>query len=132
LLNTIFCRYICNQLKTNKPILVAVLGKIAVLMLIAVSAAGAFATLGDGSLKKKHATPSLLLSNKTQTNSFSLRSGYSFRGSDVINYREQRFVNMNTVLTYQKGNTTYIVPLKKKVMLGNVKIELGNRQFRNN
>jgi len=28
---------------------------------------------------------------------------------------------LNTVATYQKGNATYVLPLKKKVMLGKIK-----------
>jgi hypothetical protein len=39
---------------------------------------------------------------------------------------------MSTVVSYQKGHTTYVLPLKKKVILENVKIDLGNRQFRKN
>jgi hypothetical protein len=103
-------------------------------MLITVSTVGAFATLGDGTFKRDKSSlrSRSLLTNKTQASSFSLRSGYTFRGSQVINTQSERFVNLNTVITYQKGNTTYILPLKKKVLLDNVKIELGNRQFRRN
>jgi hypothetical protein len=107
--------------------------KLAILLLIIVSTAGAFATLGDGTIKRdKSIRSKSLLTNKTQASSFSLRSGYSFRGAQVINTQSERFVNLNTVLTYQKGSTTYILPLKKKVLLDNVKIDLSNRQFRRN
>lgn len=108
--------------------------KAAVLVLIAVSAAGAFATLGDG--KSKATLPrTSLLSNKTalKPGSFSLRSGYTYRGNKVINNAtDKRYINLNTVVTLQKGNTTFIVPLKKKVVFDKVKIDIGNRQFKKN
>lgn len=106
--------------------------KLAILLLLAVSAAGAFATLGDGN-KKSTSTPKSLLSGRTALKQgfFSLKSGYSYRGSEVIN-TEKRYIRLNTVVTVQKGNTTYILPLKKKVLLDNVKIDIGNRQFKRN
>lgn len=104
--------------------------KLAVIVLLAVSAYGAYATLGDG--KTRSNTHSSLLSNKTtiKPRTFSLRSGYSYRGNQVINTQsERRYINLNTVVTLQKGNTTFIVPLKKQVVFDKVKIEFGNRQF---
>ena len=93
--------------------------KAATILLLAGSAASAFAVLGDG----KGRTPKSrsLLSNQTFSvvpGSFSLKSGYSFRGNQAINInKENKYINLNTVLTYQKGNTTYIVPLKKKIYI---------------
>ena len=108
--------------------------KLAVIFLLTVSAVASFATLGDGN--KNTTTPKKsLLSVRTagKQGSFSLRSGYTFRGNQVINTQpEKRYVRLNTVVTMQKGNTTYIVPLKKKAGLGNIKLDLGNRQFQRN
>jgi hypothetical protein len=91
--------------------------KILTLILVGSFAMGAFATLGDGTGKK---STNKLLTGKTlnKPHSFSLRSGYNFRGSQVIN-QENRYVNLNTVVTYQQGHTTYTIPLKKKVVLNN-------------
>jgi hypothetical protein len=88
------------------------------LLMLAVTA-GAFATLGDGNSKNNRPVKKSLLSAKTalKPGSFSLHSGYNFRGSQVINTQNSTYINLNTVATYQKGNTTYIVPLKKKVIL---------------
>ena len=88
---------------------------LAVILLLVISV-GAFATLGDG--KKSDIGPKgSLLSNRTTTpGRFSLKSGYSFRGNQVINTSE-KYITLNTVATYQKGHTTYILPLKKKVIL---------------
>lgn len=106
--------------------------KLAVLMLLAITCVGAFASLGDG--KKKAGNGSSLLLNTNNTKgSFSLRSTYKYRGSQVINTQaEKRVIRLNTVVTVQRGNTTYVVPLKKNVLLGNIKIDIGNRQFQRN
>ena len=107
--------------------------KLAVILLIAGSAAASFATLGDGKKKSSLPKTSLLSSKTTNPGSFSLRSGYTYRGNQVINPQTQNsYISLNTTVTYQKGNTTYIVPLKKKVILNNVKIDIGNRQLRRN
>ena len=108
--------------------------KLAVILLLVVSAAGAYATLGDGK-SKSTAHKSSLLSNRTslKSGSFSLKSGYSYRGNNVINNNsEKRYIRLNTVVTVQKGSISYIVPLKKKALLDNVKIDLSNRQLRRN
>lgn len=107
--------------------------KLAVTLLVAFSAIASFATLGDGKKKSTSSKTSILSSKSNSAGSFTLRSGYTYRGNQVINTKKQTsYISLNTVVTYQKGNTTYIVPLKKKVILSNVKIELGNRQLRRN
>ena len=87
----------------------------AIFLLIAISTAGAYATLGEGNGKKEK--PRSLLTNKMslRTGAFSLRSGYSYRGKQVINFDDTKYINLNTVITYQQGHTTYVLPLKKKV-----------------
>jgi hypothetical protein len=119
---------------SNSTILKVLGRNLAVLLLITVSAA-AFATLGDGKRKSDLPKKSLLSSRTTKPGTFSLRSGYTYRGTQIINSQPQKkyiSLNLNNIVTYQKGNTTYIVPLKKKVILSKVKIELGNRQFQRN
>jgi hypothetical protein len=99
-------------------IVCSVLGKkLAVIVLIALSTAGAFATLGDGKIRSDKPKASLL-SNKTSVSkgSFSLKSGYSYRGSEIINTKSPKYINLNSTVTYQKGHTTYTVPLRKKVI----------------
>jgi hypothetical protein len=94
--------------------------KLAVILLLAVSAVTAFATLGDGKWGNIKPKRSLLSDRNSFTGNFSLKSGYTFRGSQVINTQNERYINLNTVVTYQKGHTTYILPLKKKVMLDKI------------
>ncbi len=108
--------------------------KAAIITLIAVSAVASFATLGDGKAKKSSSKSSLLSTKSPfKPGSFSLRSGYTYRGTKVINNTvDKRYINLNTVVTMQKGRTTFIVPLKKKVVFDKVKIDIGNRQFKKN
>lgn len=106
-------------MKTNYSISKPSLKKFAILFLMAASTIGAFATLGTPGRSKKSKTGTSLLSNKTTayTGSFSLQSGFNFRGSQVIRAQENKYINLNTVVTYQQGHTTYVMPLKKKVAL---------------
>jgi hypothetical protein len=93
---------------------------------------GAFATLGEGNKRSSSPGNGLgLLSSRSlvKPGSFSLRSGYDFRGAKVIN-TEKKYFSLTTTINVQKGNTTYVLPLKKNVLISNIKIDLGNRQFR--
>ena len=109
--------------------------KLTALTLIAVSAAAAFATLGDGKKNASTTPKNALLSGRTATAKgfFSLKSGYSYKGSQVLNSSsDKKYISLNTVVTVQRGNTTYILPLKKNAIIDKVKIEFGNRQFKRN
>ena len=108
--------------------------KLAGLLLIALSAITSYATLGDGNKKSTLSKASLLSSKTNKPGSFSLKSGYAFRGNNVLNTQQpaNKYINLNTTVTYQRGNTTYIVPLKKKVILSNIKIDISNRQLQRN
>jgi hypothetical protein len=102
----------------NQSTILKIVRRTAVVFLLAVCAVSAFAVLGDKGKTPKNRS---LLSNETFTlvrGSFSLKSSYNFRGSQVINPTvKNEYINLNTVATYQKGNTTYIVPLKKKILI---------------
>jgi len=91
----------------------------AMILLLVVTTVGAFATLGDGKTRNTRTTKKSLLSTKTvlQPGSFSLQSGYHFRGTQVFNTQDSRYINLNTIVSYQNGHTSYIIPLKKKVIL---------------
>ncbi len=109
--------------------------KLGVIVLLLVTAAGAFATLGEGYRSEGPRSNPLLFSTPvTKPGAFTLRSGYSYRGSHILATEEKKQIrlNTNTVVTVQRGNTTYIVPLKKKLVLDKVKIQFGNQQFRRN
>jgi hypothetical protein len=101
----------------NQSTILKIVRRAAAVLLLAVSAVSAFAILGDKGRTPRNRS---FLSNQNFTvpGNFSLRSNYNFRGSQVINpLKSAQYINLNTVLTYQKGNTTYIVPLKKKIFI---------------
>ena len=83
----------------------------------------AFATFGEGGRKDRGEG---LFSNKSRyftAKSFSLKSNYNYRGSQVFTNNSNstnRYIVLNTTITYQKGNSTYIMPLKRKVLLDKV------------
>lgn len=103
--------------------------KLTTLLLVALSVA-AFATLGDGKSKKKS---SLLNSKPTITpGKFTLKSGYQYRGSQIINQqRDNNSFTRNSLITYQKGNMTYILPVKT-VIPQKIKITVGIPQMARN
>lgn len=54
--------------------------------------------------------------------SFNLKSGLSYKGS-LLNSRKlagSSVIN-NTIVTYQKGNSTYIIPYKNKITVAEMK-----------
>lgn len=109
-------------MKTSLFILKPAIKKLAILFVMGCITVGAFATLGEGKSKDK-SSKKLTLSGKkpNMPGTFSLRSGYAFRGNQVIDLKkENKYINLNTVITYQQGNTTYTIPLKKKVILNKV------------
>lgn len=97
--------------------------KLVTALFIGVSVA-AFATLGDGGKKSSSVKSKNLLSSRSATlnyKTFSLKSGYNYRGNSFLNTEaKDKFIMLNTVMTYQKGNATYILPLKKKLLMGKV------------
>lgn len=77
----------------------------------------ALASSGGGGGKKKSVTP---LSSKftpiRTTNGFTLKAGAQYTGSQIYSSeRNHNFVTYNTLVTYQKGNTVYILPNKVTV-----------------
>ena len=119
--------------KSNKNKLQKSGKKLAGVLLIVCTTMGAFATLGDGKKKTVSSNKGLLSSKTFTPGTFSLKSGYSYRGNQVINTKNTtQYVRLNTVVTLQKGNVTYTVPLKKKVIIDKVKINIGNRKLKKN
>ena len=99
--------------------------KLATAVLVTASIA-AFATLGDDGGKKasKSATPEF------NPKTFSLRTTYNYKSNNLFStYKPQKFIMLNTVVTYQKGNATYILPLKKKVLLNKIKFNPAPSRF---
>jgi hypothetical protein len=101
--------------------------KLATALLVSASIA-AFATLGDGGHKGIGTTP--IAPKKLSAKNFSLRPmTYNYKSNTILANKPAKFVMMNTVVTFQKGNATYILPLKKKVILDKVKFNPAPPRF---
>lgn len=93
--------------------------KVATMMLLTASFA-AFAMLGDGGKKGKQTETSVLLPYSAKN--FSLRSNYNYKSNNIFNASEKKeFIMLNPMVTYQKGNAAYIVPLKKMPLMGKIR-----------
>jgi len=117
-------------MKTYKTILKKMLTrKLTTLFLVGLSVA-AFAALGDGKAKKKS---SLLNSKPTITpGKFTLKSGYQYRGSQIISQKkDNNSFTRNSLVTYQKGNMTYILPVKT-IIPEKIKLSVGIPQMNKN
>jgi uncharacterized lipoprotein YehR (DUF1307 family) len=65
------------------------------------------------------------------TNGFTLKAGPVYKGSLI--FKQQKSVNtisFNSLVTYQKGNTTYIIPHKYKFSTNNSSLQLVNFKVR--
>lgn len=127
----IFVFIFAYRMKTNQNIFKLLLArKLTTLLMIGLSFA-AFATLGDG--KSKGKKTSLLNSRPTITpGKFSLKSGYQYRGSQILNQqKDKNAFTRNSLVTYQKGNMTYILPVKT-VIPRKIKITVGIPQLSRN
>jgi hypothetical protein len=107
--------------------------KSAIIVLMAVSTFGAFATLGDGKKKPASKAKPILSYKKTLSlngGSFTLKTGYNYKANHLSTAQAKvSIINLNTVVTYQKGNATYMIPVKNKVLLDKVKFGIGVRSY---
>jgi hypothetical protein len=78
----------------------------------------AFASIGDGKVKSKKATSAKTsFSPLKSNNGFTLKSGFNYRGSMLFISTKTKKVNIpyNSLITYQKGNSTFILPYRYKL-----------------
>lgn len=84
------------------------------LMLFALSAL-AFASKGGGGKKKQHEFENSFTPINTAS-SFSLKKVTFYSGSTVsFQAQESNRISINAMITYQRGNTTFILPYQYKV-----------------
>ena len=80
-----------------------------------------FASMGGGKKSKTTPVKNDFVPIRT-SNGFTLKSGPLYKGSSIISQEKSRnTIVLNSLMTYQKGNTTYILPMKKKVLLDKIK-----------
>ena len=102
--------------------------KIATAVLISLSVA-AFATLGDGGGKKAKNNGGSVLVPYSAKN-FSLRSNYNYKSNNLFSGSEKKnFILLNKVITYQKGNASIVMPLKKLPLMGKIKFAPAASKF---
>lgn len=94
-------------------------------LLIAVLNGIVFTTLADrgvGKNKKKVTLNIATSGSVSKTLSFNLKSGLKYKGS-LLNRVEssKNSLSYSSLITYQKGNTIYIVPYKQKILVPEVK-----------
>ncbi|RYF86349.1 MAG: hypothetical protein EON98_03925 [Chitinophagaceae bacterium] len=88
----------------------------------------AFATLGDDGGKARKDNSSVLLPYSSKN--FSLRSNYNYKGNNFFSTPEKKnFIMLNPVVTYQKGNAAYVMPLKKLPLMGKIKFAASPQNF---
>lgn len=77
-----------------------------------------FASIGgEKSKNRKGSLASVFVPLKTSTG-FTLKSGLNYRGSLVLKeIKTKESVSYSSLITYQKGNATYILPNRYKVSL---------------
>lgn len=81
-------------------------------------------SFADRGVSKKARTKVTLNINTTKSNftnnlSFNLKSGLKYKGSLLagVTKTSSNTLVQNTVVTYQKGNSVYVVPYKQKVIV---------------
>ena len=89
------------------------------------------ASLGLGKKRSALGSKKLLSAKVVGFNgNFSLKSGYSFRGSTVIEPKNPKVIELNTEVTAKKGNFTLTIPLRKQVLINSIKIGVSNEPLR--
>jgi hypothetical protein len=83
--------------------------------------------MADKGTGKKSKTAKVTLNVSTPSTlknslAFNFKNGLKYKGSLVLNQqRSNNLMFKNTIVTYQKGNTTYIIPYKHRVVMPEVK-----------
>jgi hypothetical protein len=89
----------------------------AVIVLMGMSVFCAYATLGELGFRRFSEGDRPLLTTKkvSQSHTFSLKSNYQFRGSQVIRLENINTIQLNTVMSYRVDGTTYVAPVSRRV-----------------
>ena len=104
----------CKSIKVKK-------GLIALLMVGATQIAmGSFTGSTDENTKNKYSLANFNKNFYKNAVPFSLRAGFQFKGAQVLSIQKEANTNTlsyNTLVRFEKGNTTYIYPYKHKVSI---------------
>ena len=90
-----------------------------------------WATADRGGFGRKRSKVHLNITNLgTLRNSinFTLRSGINYKGSTYLgNHQVGNTIYANTLISYKKGNTVYILPYKHKVLMPQYSAQTGSK-----
>jgi hypothetical protein len=76
-----------------------------------------FGSIGGGGSKSKSLIKSDFIPLRT-SRGFTLKAGPNYRGSMIVKEeRTTHYISYNSLVTYQKGNSTYILPNKYRIYL---------------
>ncbi len=80
----------------------------------------AVASMGGEKKSKKASSATADFVPIKTTSGFTLKAGPSYKGSLGLssNKAGSGHLNINTLVTYQKGNTTYIMPYNSRISIG--------------
>jgi len=77
----------------------------------------AIASSGGGIKKRSETSMRPEFEPIRTTKGFTLRAGATYMGSHILNVsRTSNIITYNTLITYQKGNTVYILPHQAKII----------------
>ena len=90
-----------------------------VFILIACISGIAIADRGVFGKRKNHFQLNITTANSLKKSiPFNLKSGLTFRGSNLLNSQQiGNSIFNSTLLSYKKGNTVYILPYKQRVLI---------------
>jgi hypothetical protein len=90
----------------------------AIVLLFCIVALVAVADRGGFGRKNKIHFNIITLNTLKSSVAFNLKSGLTYKGNSVLNYQTiGNSVFANSIVSYQKGNTIYILPYKQKVIM---------------
>ncbi len=91
----------------------------------------AFASIGGGKSKSKIKSVKAYFTPVRTNSGFAIRSGSTYKGSMVLKTeRTANYISYNTLNTYKKGNSTFILPNKYRLQLA-PNTSKSNMQFLN-
>ncbi|HYF29905.1 MAG TPA: hypothetical protein VD993_02190 [Chitinophagaceae bacterium] len=84
-----------------------------------------FASKGGGGGEKNKNVPAANYFTPIRTaNGFTLKSGPVYRGSQLFTQQKKNdVITFTSVITYQRGNTTFILPYKNRVSVPTTKVK---------
>ena len=81
----------------------------------------AFSSMGGEKRNKKSGSLRSEFVPIRTSSGFTLKAGVAYKGSMILNQEKSNGqIRFNSLVTYQKGNTTYIVPINHRVNLGSI------------